>query len=253
MTSSNGNIFSVTGPLWGESTGDRHPPVTSEFLSQRLVKQSFDFSLICAWTNDWANNRDTGDLTCHHDHYDITAMRKLWCEYFGKTECILPRLHCTFGVIKWCSFITPSRFCTILMQCNKMSLFQFFTDCITINKHWNKNTFHVTELFSGEIIGQTRILLTKALWFNWMLNVSCVINNIKLLNKLWSCCHCNDMTSFNAHKVAIHIQCDLMMKRLQMNYPLMVFILTSQDFANFISGMYFVWNKFNLQLDMFSF
>ena len=32
------------------------------------------FSLICAWTNDWANNRDVGDLRRHHRHYDVIAM-----------------------------------------------------------------------------------------------------------------------------------------------------------------------------------
>ena len=26
-------------------------------------------SLICAWTNDWANNRGAGDLRCHRAHY----------------------------------------------------------------------------------------------------------------------------------------------------------------------------------------
>ena len=36
MTSSNGNIFRVTGPLWGNS------PATGEFPSQRPVTQSFD-------------------------------------------------------------------------------------------------------------------------------------------------------------------------------------------------------------------
>ena len=36
MTSSNGNIFRVTGPLWGESTGHRR------FPSRRPVTQSFD-------------------------------------------------------------------------------------------------------------------------------------------------------------------------------------------------------------------
>ena len=36
MTSSNGNIFYVTGPLWGNS------PVTGEFPSQRPVMWSFD-------------------------------------------------------------------------------------------------------------------------------------------------------------------------------------------------------------------
>ena len=33
------------------------------------------FSLICAWTNGWANNGDADDSRCHHTHYDVTAMK----------------------------------------------------------------------------------------------------------------------------------------------------------------------------------
>ena len=40
------------------------------------------FSLICAWTNSWVNNRKTGDLRRHHAHYDVTVM----CDEWGKTE-----------------------------------------------------------------------------------------------------------------------------------------------------------------------
>ena len=54
MTSSNGNIFRVTGPLWGEFTGHRWIPLTKASDAELLV-----FSLICAWTNGWANHRDT--------------------------------------------------------------------------------------------------------------------------------------------------------------------------------------------------
>ena len=32
------------------------------------------FSLICTWTNGYANNRDAGDFRCHRTHYDITLM-----------------------------------------------------------------------------------------------------------------------------------------------------------------------------------
>ena len=32
------------------------------------------FSVICAWTNGWVNNRDTCDLRCHCDHYDVNVM-----------------------------------------------------------------------------------------------------------------------------------------------------------------------------------
>ena len=32
------------------------------------------FSLICAWINGWANNREAGDLWRHHTHYDVIVM-----------------------------------------------------------------------------------------------------------------------------------------------------------------------------------
>ena len=38
------------------------------------------FSLICAWTNDWVNTRDAGDLRRHRSHYDVTVnnLTALW-------------------------------------------------------------------------------------------------------------------------------------------------------------------------------
>ena len=32
------------------------------------------FSFICAWTNDWTNNRDSGNLRPHCAHYNVTVM-----------------------------------------------------------------------------------------------------------------------------------------------------------------------------------
>ena len=32
------------------------------------------FSLICAWTNGWANNREAGDLKRHRAHYNVIVM-----------------------------------------------------------------------------------------------------------------------------------------------------------------------------------
>ena len=50
-------------------------PVTGEFPSQRPLTQSFDvFFLICAWINDWVNNREAGDLKHHRAHYDVNVM-----------------------------------------------------------------------------------------------------------------------------------------------------------------------------------
>ena len=68
MTSSNGNIIRVTGPLCGEFTGP------DEFPTQRLVTRSFDVSLICARIKDWINSREAGDLRRHCGHYDVIVM-----------------------------------------------------------------------------------------------------------------------------------------------------------------------------------
>ena len=40
------------------------------------------FSLIYVWINDWANNREAGDLRRQHGHYDVIVM------YIGcRTQC----------------------------------------------------------------------------------------------------------------------------------------------------------------------
>ena len=67
MTSSNGNIFRVTGHLCGEFTGPRWIP------AQRPVTRNF-FSLICVWINGWVNNCKAGDLRRYRAHYDVTVM-----------------------------------------------------------------------------------------------------------------------------------------------------------------------------------
>ena len=69
MTSSNGNIFCVTGPLCGEFTGHRWIPLTKVSDAQRRC-----FLMISVWTNGWVNNRDAGDFRRHRAHYDITVM-----------------------------------------------------------------------------------------------------------------------------------------------------------------------------------
>ena len=68
MTSSNGNIFRVTGPLCREFTGP------GEFPTQSPVTRGFDVSLICVWINGWVNNREAGDLRRRRSHYDVNVM-----------------------------------------------------------------------------------------------------------------------------------------------------------------------------------
>ena len=105
MTSSNGNIFHVTGPLCGEFTG--------EFPSQRPVTRSFDVSSICAWINGWVNNREAGDLRRHRAHYDVIVMYSVnWAPFWIHlsqsvskyyTECAKDTL---IYILFWCSLRT---------------------------------------------------------------------------------------------------------------------------------------------------
>ena len=82
MTSSNGSIFLVTGPLCGEFTGRRWI---------HLIKSS-DAELWCfLWSTPWINgligNREAGDLRRHHAHYDVIVTKKLHLNY----------AHCTIN------------------------------------------------------------------------------------------------------------------------------------------------------------
>ena len=63
MTSSNGNIFRVTGHFCGVNS-----PHKGQWCG------AFMFSLICAWINVWVNNREAGDLRRQHAPYDVTVM-----------------------------------------------------------------------------------------------------------------------------------------------------------------------------------
>ena len=50
------------------------PFVRGIHRSQMPMTRSFMFSLISAWTNGWANNRDVCDLRRHRAHYDATIL-----------------------------------------------------------------------------------------------------------------------------------------------------------------------------------
>ena len=61
------------------------------------------FSLIYVWINDWANNREAGDLRRQHGHYDVIVMptsMKTW------------KLGCGWSIVcRRCShYISHSRF-----------------------------------------------------------------------------------------------------------------------------------------------
>ena len=75
MTSSNGNIFRVTGPLCGE------------FPAQRPVTRSFDVFFDLRLKNGWVNNHEAGDLRRSQAHYDVIVMG-IWLHPCGIIELV---------------------------------------------------------------------------------------------------------------------------------------------------------------------
>ena len=69
MTSSNGNIFCVTGPLCGEFTGHRWLPLTKASDAELWY-----YLWSQPWINSWVNNREAGDLRRHRAHYDVIVI-----------------------------------------------------------------------------------------------------------------------------------------------------------------------------------
>ena len=82
MTSSDGNIFRVTGQLCGEFTGPRWIPRT----------KASDAELWCFlwWINGWVNNGEAGDLRRLRAHYDVIVMLSCGRCYQSQVRQLLP-------------------------------------------------------------------------------------------------------------------------------------------------------------------
>ena len=104
MTSSNGNLFRVTGPLCEEFTGDRWIPRTKASDAELWC-----FLWSAPWTNGWINNREAGDLRRRSAHYDVIVMYCYWDNHsttvVGRTD-----VHSKNGN-KWTNLNTFSSSC----------------------------------------------------------------------------------------------------------------------------------------------
>ena len=69
ITSSNGNIFHVTGPFYGKFTGDRWIPRTKASDAELWC-----LFFICAWINNWVNSHVASDLGRHRAYYGDIVM-----------------------------------------------------------------------------------------------------------------------------------------------------------------------------------
>ena len=73
---------------WPFVRGIHRSPVNSLHKGQR--RGALMFSLICAWINGWANNREAGDLRRRRAHHDVIVMS--WSTYTRVPICTYIRI-----------------------------------------------------------------------------------------------------------------------------------------------------------------
>ena len=73
---------------WPIVRGIHRSPVNSPHKGQ--WHGAWVFSLICAWSIGWVNNRDAGDLGHHRPHYDFTANLRKDVTYTSQAETQTP-------------------------------------------------------------------------------------------------------------------------------------------------------------------
>ena len=105
-------------------------PVTCEFSIQRPVMRALIFSLICTWTNSWANNGDAGDLRCHHAHYDVTVMSSAFILYQYIT---MTSRHCWNNSFCESTFHSYVKMC----QCSWSALLKVMAQSHNLNQRWH--------------------------------------------------------------------------------------------------------------------
>ena len=119
-----------------------NPPVTGGFPSQRPVTGALVFSLICAPTKGWPNNRDADDLRCHRAHYDVTVM----IHRTGKSVILEPSKPITSGrnwfiTVYWfidgtdIRVLTPAKWTLCLVTNQELVSLMIFQNYIII---WQK-------------------------------------------------------------------------------------------------------------------
>ena len=112
------------------------------------------FSLICAWINDWVNNREAGDLRRHRGHYDVNVM------VLFNFSCHLP-IRGEIGQGGWVSVSKcglRQKGNSLLMIKRSYCLYNFTVGIAILGNIILKN---ITGSLSGEFISHWLIPVTK--------------------------------------------------------------------------------------------
>ena len=107
---------------WPFMRGIHRSPVNS--LHKGQWRGDLMFSLLCAWINGWANNREAGDLRRHRTHYDVIVMIiqtflndnfiGIWSNHTIVLRPVTSLKY--FGLIDVCQICTGFELCCFLQQ-----------------------------------------------------------------------------------------------------------------------------------------
>ena len=157
---------------WPFVWGIHRSPVNSPQKGQ--WRRALMFSLICARTNGWINNREAGDLIRHRAHYDVTVMYsnlviQRWVHLTAResvatgpfNQVTSKRGHFKIYALSW---LEKTHLCINKITCIKHPfVYSFIHSCI-----------HLSNYFCG-ISLDTRIIsgiacfleTTLSLWIDW--------------------------------------------------------------------------------------
>ena len=127
MTSSNGSIFRVTGPLCGEFTGE-----------------------------SWVNNRDAGGVRRHRAHYDVTVMSKYYLQNVGDV------VEAPINIISQTLILPTNSERKITLQYHYNNLVA--TTHRSCSKHVHSNLCKIREFYFIDPIWYLRHFLYHSFW-----------------------------------------------------------------------------------------
>ena len=163
---------------WPFLRGIHWSPVNSPHKGQ--CRGALMFSLIWAWTNGWANNRDAGDLRSHRAHYDDTVMKLLSILTLPIDSQLDPQKCTSMKFQSTCSsFLSRSRICIWKCRLQNASHFDEAPRVLTATHRcpWRPN------IVATYFISYRNILLSPQMTYTIMLGICW--RHMKGVNLYW--------------------------------------------------------------------
>ena len=108
-------------------------PLTGEFPAKGQWRGALMFSLICAWMNEYVNNREAGDLRRYRAHYDVTVMEWMKHSVINGAYTIFVISIFTELIHRWC----PCQITAILEMWSEIYNIIIFQTAL----YWNNTPF----------------------------------------------------------------------------------------------------------------